>query len=53
MSSEILCPLLFDLGAYLERIGYAGPRTAIDTLEAEHALPPAAIPFENLNPLLG
>jgi N-hydroxyarylamine O-acetyltransferase len=48
MSSE------FDLDAYLARIGYAGPRTAtIDTLEAVHALHPAAIPFENLNPLLG
>lgn len=44
----------FDLDAYLERIGYAGPRTAtLDTLEAVHALHPAAIPFENLNPLLG
>jgi N-hydroxyarylamine O-acetyltransferase len=44
----------FDLDAYLERIGYAGPRTAtLDTLEAMHALHPAAIPFENLNPLLG
>ena len=44
----------FDLDAYLERIGYTGPRTAtLDTLEALHALHPAAIPFENLNPLLG
>jgi len=44
----------FELDAYLARIGYAGPRTAtIDTLEAVHALHPAAIPFENLNPLLG
>ncbi len=43
----------FDLDAYLERIGYRGPRTAtLDTLEAVHALHPAAIPFENLNPLL-
>ena len=44
----------FDLDAYLARIGYSGPRTStIDTLEAVHVLHPAAIPFENLNPLLG
>lgn len=44
----------FDLDAYLERIGYRGSRAAtLDTLEAVHALHPAAIPFENLNPLLG
>jgi N-hydroxyarylamine O-acetyltransferase len=43
-----------DLDAYLDRIGYTGPRTAtIDTLEAVHALHPAAIPLKNLNPLLG
>ena len=43
-----------DLDAYLARIGYAGPRTAtLETLVALHALHPAAIPFENLNPLLG
>ena len=47
-------PAGFQLDAYLARIGYTGPRTAtIDTLEAVHALHPAAIPFENLNPLLG
>jgi N-hydroxyarylamine O-acetyltransferase len=47
-------PSSFNLDAYLERIGFTGPRTAtIDTLEAVHALHPAAIPFENLNPLLG
>ena len=47
-------PTEFELDAYLARIGYAGPRTAtLDTLEAVHALHPAAIPFENLNPLLG
>jgi N-hydroxyarylamine O-acetyltransferase len=47
-------PSGFDLDAYLDRIGYRGPRTAtIDTLQAVHALHPAAIPFENLNPLLG
>lgn len=45
---------MFDLDAYLDRIGYRGPRTAtLDTLAAVHALHPAAIPFENLNPLLG
>ena len=47
-------PSGFELDAYLARIGYTGPRTAtIDTLEAVHKLHPAAIPFENLNPLLG
>jgi N-hydroxyarylamine O-acetyltransferase len=47
-------PSAFDLDAYLDRIGYGGPHTAtLDTLEAVHALHPAAIPFENLNPLLG
>src|SRR5262245_56084487 len=46
-------PETIDLGAYLERIGYAGPRTAtIETLRALHARHPDAIPFENLNPLL-
>jgi N-hydroxyarylamine O-acetyltransferase len=44
----------FDLDAYLDRIGYSGPRAAtLDTLASVHALHPAAIPFENLNPLLG
>ena len=44
----------FDLDAYLDRIGFRQPRTpTLDTLEAVHALHPAAIPFENLNPLLG
>ena len=47
-------PTSINLDAYLERVGYRGPRTAtLDTLEAIHALHPAAIPFENLNPLLG
>lgn len=43
-----------NLNAYFERIGFAGsiaPTAA--TLELIHALHPAAIPFENLNPLLG
>jgi N-hydroxyarylamine O-acetyltransferase len=49
-----LVPSQFDLDAYLDRIGYRDPRMAtLDTLQALHALHPAAIPFENLNPLLG
>jgi N-hydroxyarylamine O-acetyltransferase len=44
----------FDLSAYLARIGYDGPRTpTLETLRAIHFLHPQAIPFENLNPLLG
>ena len=43
-----------DLDAYFARIGYAGPREpTLDTLRAIHALHPAAIAFENLDPLLG
>jgi N-hydroxyarylamine O-acetyltransferase len=43
-----------DLDAYFDRVGYAGPRQAsLGTLCALHALHPAAIPFENLDPLLG
>jgi N-hydroxyarylamine O-acetyltransferase len=43
-----------DLDAYFARIGYDGPRTAtLDTLRALHLLHPQAIPFENLDPLLG
>jgi N-hydroxyarylamine O-acetyltransferase len=43
-----------DLDAYFERIGYAGPRTAtLQTLRAIHESHPAAIAFENLDPLLG
>ena len=42
-----------DVDAYLERIGYTGPRTvSLDTLDAMHLHHPQAIPFENLNPLL-
>jgi len=45
---------MIDLDAYFARIGYAGPRSAtLDTLRAIHALHPRAIPFENLDPLLG
>jgi N-hydroxyarylamine O-acetyltransferase len=43
-----------DLDAYCGRIGYEGPREpTLDVLSALHALHPAAIPFENLDPLLG
>ena len=43
-----------DLTAYLERVGYAGPREptlgGIAGIVAAHA---TAIPFENIDPLLG
>lgn len=43
-----------DLGAYLGRIGFEGPaRPDLDTLATIHRLHSRAIPFENLNPLLG
>src|SRR5580704_18152588 len=43
-----------DLDAYLARIGYDGPREAtLPVLCALHALHPAAIAFENLDPVLG
>ncbi len=45
---------MLDLDAYFERIAYRGARTPTrETLRALHALHPAAIPFENLDPLLG
>ena len=45
---------MIDLDAYFARIGYAGSREpTLATLRALHALHPAAIPFENLDPLLG
>lgn len=45
---------MIDLDAYLARIGYDGSRApTIETLRAIHGLHPAAIPFENLDPLLG
>jgi N-hydroxyarylamine O-acetyltransferase len=44
----------FDLDAYFARIGYGGPATpTLETLSAIHAAQVAAIPFENVNPLLG
>lgn len=43
----------FDLDAYFERIGHAGPApVTLATLEAIAARHPAAIPFENLDPYL-
>jgi N-hydroxyarylamine O-acetyltransferase len=44
----------FELSAYLHRIGHHGPVAAdAATLRRLHALHVAAIPFENLSPLLG
>jgi N-hydroxyarylamine O-acetyltransferase len=43
----------FDLDAYFQRIGYAGPMASqLETLHEIHRLHPQAIAFENLNPLL-
>ena len=45
-----------DLAAYFERIGYAEsvrPAPTFDTLRAQHLLQPHAIPFENLDVLIG
>jgi N-hydroxyarylamine O-acetyltransferase len=45
-----------DLTAYFERIGFSGsarPAPTLDTLRALHLLHPQAIPFENLDVLLG
>ena len=45
---------MIDLDAYFSRIGYDGPRDAsLETLRELHHLHPQAIPFENLDPLLG
>jgi N-hydroxyarylamine O-acetyltransferase len=42
-----------DLDAYCARIGYTGPREpTLAALTAIHVAHPAAIPFENLDPLL-
>lgn len=42
-----------DLDAYFAHIGYSGSRTAsAETLMALHALHPASIAFENLDPLM-
>lgn len=46
--------MTIDLDAYLRRIGFADvPAPDPSTLAAIHARHPTAIPFENLNPLLG
>jgi N-hydroxyarylamine O-acetyltransferase len=46
--------MTIDLDAYLRRVGYDLPREpTLDALSALHVLHPAAIPFENLDPLLG
>ena len=48
MSDEI------DLEAYFKRIGYDGPLTpTLETLRGLHLKHPAAIPFENLSPIMG
>jgi N-hydroxyarylamine O-acetyltransferase len=45
---------MLDLDSYLERIGYAGPRTpTLATLRALQLRHPCAIPFENLDTLAG
>ncbi|HLH94794.1 MAG TPA: arylamine N-acetyltransferase [Xanthobacteraceae bacterium] len=45
---------MIDLDAYFQRIGFTGPAAVDrDTLAALHRLHPQAIPFENLDPLLG
>jgi N-hydroxyarylamine O-acetyltransferase len=45
---------MLDLDCYLERIGYSGERTpTLETLRALQALHAQAIPFENLDTLLG
>jgi N-hydroxyarylamine O-acetyltransferase len=46
--------MAFDLDAYLARIGFAGPREpTLDVLRTLHRLHPDAVPFDNLDPLLG
>ncbi|MGZ3275814.1 MAG: arylamine N-acetyltransferase family protein [Caulobacteraceae bacterium] len=43
-----------DLPAYFDRIGYGGsPEPTLEVLREVHRLHVAAIPFENLSPLLG
>jgi N-hydroxyarylamine O-acetyltransferase len=45
---------MFDLDAYLRRVGYDGPRVAtLDALRNLHARHTQSITFENLNPLVG
>jgi N-hydroxyarylamine O-acetyltransferase len=43
-----------DIDAYFKRIGYDGPTApTLETLCGLHLKHPAAIPFENLNPIMG
>jgi N-hydroxyarylamine O-acetyltransferase len=43
-----------DIDAYFERIGFAGSiAPSLETLSLLHQMHPAAIPFENLSPLMG
>lgn len=45
---------VIDLAAYFRRIGYTGStRPTLETLQELHFLHPLAIPFENLDPLIG
>ena len=47
-------PTAFDLDAYLRRIAFTGPREpTLAVLTAVCSAHPAAIPFENVDPLLG
>jgi len=47
-------PNALDLTAYLQRIGFSGPAVPrLETLEELHRLHQGAIPFENLDVLLG
>ena len=47
-------PSALDLGAYLARIGFDGHASPdLPTLQSIALRHPTAIPFENLNPLLG
>jgi N-hydroxyarylamine O-acetyltransferase len=44
----------FDLGAYVDRIGYGGPAApSLDALRAVHLAHARTIPFENVDVLLG
>ena len=44
----------FDLDGYFTRIGYGGPTDiSLGTLRALHAMHPRAIPFENIDALMG
>ena len=47
-------PQKVNLNAYFERIGFSGSiAPTLATLELLHALHPAAIPFENIDPVMG